>query len=291
MEYWFWLAIISALVAGVGSFTHKVAVMRKHDIAVLSVYSSVISGIILFFCTLYFAGFNHFWEISTIVAFVGAVTYLMTLILKIESLKLIDTIVFFPVYKLCGPLFAILLGIVFFKESFSSIEWAGLVLSLCVPLLLITKAENLRQKNLRLGLYLLFTAAVIGSLSIALFKYGTDITNNVWLYLLVSEMFTVVSACLLLAKRHKGFALNFFKTESSPTALKLVLIMGITQSLAAITIIFAFVEGGTLGIVYTIHSLYILIPIVLSVIFYNEHWNVQKAVAIALSIVAVGLLG
>jgi len=34
-----------------------------------------------------------------------------------------------------------------------------------------------------------------------------------------------------------------------------------------------------------------LIPIVLAVIFYNEHWNWQKAAAIGLSIVSLAFLG
>jgi uncharacterized membrane protein len=53
----------------------------------------------------------------------------------------------------------------------------------------------------------------------------------------------------------------------------------------------AFIYGGPLGIVYTINSLYILLPIILAIIFYGEHWNVRKAVAIILSVLALALLG
>ncbi len=53
----------------------------------------------------------------------------------------------------------------------------------------------------------------------------------------------------------------------------------------------AFIYGGPLGIVYTINSLYILPPIILAIIFYGEHWNLRKAVAIILSLVALALLG
>jgi len=56
-------------------------------------------------------------------------------------------------------------------------------------------------------------------------------------------------------------------------------------------ILFAYGSGGTLGLVQTIHSLYIIIPIILAIIFYNEHWNMPKAVAVLMSIVALGFLG
>jgi len=63
----------------------------------------------------------------------------------------------------------------------------------------------------------------------------------------------------------------------------------ITASL--VFILYAYSVDGTLAIVQTIHSMYILIPIVLSIIFYNEHWNLQKAVAIILSVLSLALLG
>ncbi|MEK7639349.1 MAG: hypothetical protein AAB388_04275 [Patescibacteria group bacterium] len=290
MEMWFWLALASAVTGGIGAFTHKVAAVWNVDITVLNTYSSVISATILFCCTWYFAGFDSFWTLSTVIAFVGATTYLFTLILKVESLREIDSAIFFPLYKVSGPLFAIILGIIFFSESFSRTEWLGLTFSLLVPLLLITRSENTRQKNLYRGIYILLVASVVGSISIALFKYGTDITQNVWLYLLVSDLFLAFSSVLVLLRKYKSGTVLHMKSETTPRSLKLVGVMGLAQASGAATIIFAFSVGGTLGIVYTINSLYILIPIVLSIIFYNEHWNLRKAVAILLSVMALALL-
>ncbi|MDB5265280.1 MAG: hypothetical protein JWN64_851 [Parcubacteria group bacterium] len=290
MELWFLLAIGSALAGGIGSFTHKVAAVKNYDIAVLSVYASMISAFMLLCCTLYFAGMEHFWEFSTVIALAAAVTTFLTLVLKIKSLRLIDATLFFPLYKVSGPFLTILLGVLVFRESFTPIEWVGLVTTLCVPLLLITRSENLRQKNLVLGLQILLIASITAAVSIGLSKYGTNIANNLWLFLLVSEIFTVASAFLLLIQKHRTATFTFFKTESSPAALWLVLIMGITQSLSFMTIMFAFATGGTLAIVYTISSLYILIPIILSIVIYKEHWNARKAIAIVLSIAALALL-
>ncbi len=290
MELWFWLAIGSALMAGIGSFTHKVAATKNHDISVLSVYASLISGCILFFCTLYYAGFNHFWELSTVIAFAASVTTFITLVLKIKSLRLIDAAVFFPLYKVAGPFITLLLGLVVFGESFTATEWVGLAITLTVPLLLITKAENLRQKNLVRGLQFLLIASAIAAVSVAFSKYGTSIASNLWLFLLVSEAFLIVSAFALLIQTHRTNVPAFFKAESSPAALWLALVMGVTQSLSFMGMMFAFASGGTLAIVYTIVSLYILIPVVLSIIIYKEHWNLQKALAIGLSVAALVLL-
>jgi drug/metabolite transporter (DMT)-like permease len=148
----------------------------------------------------------------------------------------------------------------------------------------------LRQKNLILGLQILVFAAIIAAISMGLSKYGTDISNNLWLFLLMTEVFTAISAFLLLMQTHRAKMVTFFTTESSSEALWLALVMGVTQSLSAAAIVFAFATGGTLAIVYTISSLSILIPIILSIVIYKEHWNARKAAAIAISTAALALL-
>jgi multidrug transporter EmrE-like cation transporter len=44
---------------------------------------------------------------------------------------------------------------------------------------------------------------------------------------------------------------------------------------------------GNLAVVFTINSFAILIPIILSIIFYKDHFNFKKAFVIALSIVSI----
>ncbi len=65
--------------------------------------------------------------------------------------------------------------------------------------------------------------------------------------------------------------------------------MGVSQAIGAATMVFAFAEGGALSIVYTINSLYILVPIILSVLIYKEHISIQKTLAIILSVVVLAL--
>jgi drug/metabolite transporter (DMT)-like permease len=98
-----------------------------------------------------------------------------------------------------------------------------------------------------------------------------------------------------------GFALFFnkhrrekevqkeFKKTCTPRFLWLTLIIGSTQLLSFYFILLA-IAGDTLSIVYSINAHYILIPVVLSVWFYKEHWNRRKALALTLSLLALVLL-
>jgi uncharacterized membrane protein len=47
---------------------------------------------------------------------------------------------------------------------------------------------------------------------------------------------------------------------------------------------------GQVSLVYTIQAHYIVIPIILSVIYYKEHMDLRKFAAVVLSMVAIGLL-
>jgi uncharacterized membrane protein len=62
-------------------------------------------------------------------------------------------------------------------------------------------------------------------------------------------------------------------------------LIGIFHFLAFMT--FQKALTGNLAVVFTINSFSILIPIILSIIFYKDHFNKKKAFVIALSIVSI----
>lgn len=290
-ESWFLLALLSAVAAGFEAFMHKVVAMRDGDIRALSTVSSFISSIILAIATLIFSGFGSLWTLASVLACAGAGTYLLTLVFKVEALKSIDSAIFFPLYKVAGPSLAIIFGIVFFSESFSAKEWLGLLLGMTIPFLLITKTEERRQKNLTRGLVMLAVASLAGSVSIALFKSGAVLASNVWQYVLISEVFLFISSALTPLKQHGALMGHYVLSQVRGRNLPLVLAMGAAQVTSTAGIIFAFSSNGLLGIVYTVNSLSMLVPIALSAIIFREHLSIRKIIAIVISIMTVALLG
>lgn len=290
METWFFLAVVAALGGGLESFLHKVTAERKHNIVVLSAYSYAFTSLALFLVVLFLGELhNIFHPVFWIALLAGAVTMAVVYV-KVEALKYMDTALYFPIYKVTGPMVTIILGMIFFREVFTIYEWIGLLLSMCVPLLLITKSENQRQKNLKRGLVMLLIGSLIAGIAMALNKYGTEITPNIWLFIFLLEIFITGSALFSLFTKYKGSVVLKIKEETSKESLLLAIGLSFAHMILTVGILFAFAYGGPLGIVYTIYSLYILVPIVLSIIFYNEHWNARKAIAIALSIAALGFL-
>ncbi len=82
---------------------------------------------------------------------------------------------------------------------------------------------------------------------------------------------------------------NQLTAALTPAFLGIAFFVGVTQFTAFYLLLLA-INGGDLSLVYSINAHYILIPIILSIWYYKEHWNTQKVIAIALSLVALVLL-
>lgn len=291
MELWFVLAVASVFVSGAAAFAAKVAAVHRVDMSVVALYAALLTTATSFALLVYLGLLSSLFHPVLWFAFLAGTSYFVNTMLRVEALRLIDSAIFFPIYKVVGPLLTICAGIIFFQESFTKVEWIGLLLSLAVPLLLINSAEQARQNDLRKGIVILVIISCFAAFSIAVMKAGTDMAPNPWTYIVAGEFFLGLAATLLLLIRHRFGALSVIKSASTARVFVLAFVLGVSNLAAASAVVFAFINQGPLGIVYTINSLYILIPIVLSIIFYGEHWNLRKVTAIVLSIAALGLLG
>ena len=291
MELWFMAAIASAFFGGISNFAFKVAAKRNYNSSVFSLYGGVTAiGMLAVALLIYPSPVLSSDQIKWL-AFLASVIAAFTGIMKVIALRYIDSTIYFPLYKLLAPLLAIIMGVVLFSESFTLMQWAGMLLSLFVPLLLITKSESGRQNNLALGLLVVLVTGLTSTVSAVLYKYAMDggipVLVALWFSawgILVGSMLSIVytkgaRATVQAVKEHSSYGLIYWG------CLRAVLI----------TVGFGFMlyayANGSLAIVQTVHSFYILIPIVLAIIIYGEHWNLQKAIAIFLSVGALALMG
>lgn len=290
LEIWFVLAIASAISGGLFIFTTKVAAERDYDVVLLSTSAITLSGVIFLVITVLKNDYSGMSEFVYLMIVINSFGYMGVNILRHIALQCVDTAVYYPIYKALTPAIAIIAGVALFHERFTGLEWAGLGLSLAVPLLLITHAEKGRQKDLFRGLKLLLITALLASVAAAVVKAGTNATDNIWLFITLTDFGIVfIGIFVLISRNGKRPLKDRFKSFKNTQFLLLTFWMGALSAASFSTIVFAFSQGP-LGIVYTVQSLYILIPIILSIIFYNEHWNLRKVIAIILSVGALALL-
>lgn len=292
MQLWFWAVVGATVFAGVGNFIIKIAAKRGYEGGLFSLYGGISSTLVAVPIAIWVSGVATFpmfaFAIGMTAGFLGG----MNNVLKVIALRYIDAAIYFPLFKLISPALAIVFGAVFFAENFSGREWFGLVLGLMVPLLLITPSERGRQVNLIGGLIIVLITALFAAGGAALAKYATVLWPDPWWVLVALGIGLIVgSLCAMLyTEKQKLFATTYWITIDRPFIVW-AMVRGVLMSTAVWLVNYAYIHGGPLAIVHTIHSLYILIPVMLAVIVYNEHMNAQKAIAVVLSLVALELLG
>ena len=290
MELWFILAIVSLVFSGIHIFTQKIGAMRKYNSNLLNIFVFGGSTVIGLTIVTVFEGFGELSWVMLAIGLISGIVYMISSNFRTDSLRYTDTTISLPLHKFFSPLVVLLIGIVLFGEEMTSLEWLGIILGVLVPLILINRAENRRQDNLRKGVILIIISAALSAVGASLNKLGTDLFTSIFLFAAVSNMFSVIFGIVRhrTSKSNPGNIRLYLKDRKF---LALVFVGILAQIISFITFLFAISQGGLLVVVYTITSLYILIPIVLSIIFYGEHWNIKKVVAIILSILAVFLMG
>jgi len=290
MEIWFIWAIVATIFAGLHVFIQKIGSARDYNSNLLNTYGGFFSGCFGLVAVFIMGGFETASLAMVAFASLAGASYLVGSNLRMDAMKHIDTTILLPLHKFISPLFVLFFGLVLFDEVLTTSEWWGIILGVLVPLLLISKLENSRQNNLRLGLTLLLISAAITAGNAAINKYGVSIFESVLLFAAFSHFGSTVLGFVtykLRPKRSQPMSHHHFDSK----LLALAVGLGVIQFISFNAFLYAFATGGPLAVVYTIHSLYIVIPIILAIIFYKEHWNARKAIAIAVSVGAIILMG
>jgi len=129
------------------------------------------------------------------------------------------------------------------------------------------------------------------SIGAALNKYLVDAGMGEWTTLWYASWGIFVCTLVVLTTKLKSLPFAHIVSCTTKPLLKAAIFRSVLICASLLCVLYAYGHGGDLGIVQTIHSLYIVIPILLSVLIYQEHINWNKALAVILSIVALIFLG
>ena len=293
MELWFWLAVVTAIVGGIPPFMVKMAAKRNYDAGLFVFLGALSKALIVIPASLLLGNWLIFNPISFLLGFLVGVIAMPGAILRVIALRHIDSTIYFPLNKVLSPVLVIAAGVLLFSETFTVWEWLGLLGGIFVPLLLISPGENSRQSNLRSGLILVVVTALISALGAVINKFNIDTFAGTALWILAGNATgALLSSFLQFSIKQKGPKKAFAQINASERSMLILSLgRGVLLVVSLASGLYALALGGPVGIVYTIGALYILIPIILSIIFYNEHWNWHKVAAIVLSVVSLAFLG
>lgn len=281
MEPWFIYSLISILFTWLFSFSSKISVEKNHNPTLVTLYSYMVAT---FFWLSYFifSWMNTVdYKLEILFWTVNWVLYFITSITRINSLKYIDTWVYFPIYKSLWPIILLVTTFLFFSESFSNKEMIWIFLWILVPLFLVwqgRKSKNLMKWFIYLIIWLL--SALLAWLS---GKLATMYHLNMLSYAVFSLFIWAISSYFLYKfneKKHKSiFSISKIK--------RIWAITWLLNFVAFYTFMKAVEARDNIWIVYVFQSLYIVVPIILSIIIYKEHFDFKKFIAIILTVTSV----
>jgi drug/metabolite transporter (DMT)-like permease len=279
--------LAATLIAGVQMFVQKIIAAQGRNSALNGFLMYGLSGIAALVCLLIFYEIPDDLYWVSVFGLLAGITHAIGNFIRIEALKYIDTVIFFPINKVLGPFVVIIGGLWWFGEILSLREVIGITLSLCVPLLLVSTTEHRRQTNLRQGLIFLVVSTFLTSMG-ALFTKKGLFYDETLLVIMVLGQFSgaITSLAIFLREKHVRDGKNFGVTMEDIT-------LGCVTAFLSFTGFFILLKAlsvGQISLVYVIHAHYILVPIVLSIWWYQEHIDKRKITAVALSFLAITLL-
>ncbi|MCA9459331.1 MAG: EamA family transporter [Nanoarchaeota archaeon] len=278
MESWFLFALLSAIFAGLFNFMLKISAEKNHNSSLVILYSYLsgltISGIFLSF------NLENLDSLLFIIflAFINSLFYFFATLTRIESLKYIDTTIYFPLYKTFSPIFIALISYFIFTENLTRFEFIGIISGILVPLLLINQAENKKQKNMKKGLIYLLIGIIFVLITTSTGKIIMEKDLNLYIYIFFTPLFGLVFSYFTYKKTYN-------ENHSSHKLKRIGILNGFFYFIMFYT--FTLSMKGNLAIVYTINSFSLLIPILLSVFIYKEHFDKKKTLAIILTILSL----
>lgn len=281
MEPWFIFALISALGAGLYSFSSKISAHLKFHSAQVTMYSTVSATVLSGIYALVVSADTSSVFLILSIAVIDAVAYGVVAITRIDALKHIDSMIFFPLYKVISSILAVPLGILFFSDVISTNEFLGIGIGLLAPIFLITKKEKERQGNLKKGIMLLMIGIVAALVATAMSKIINLMELDFSLYVFFAFSITSLFSALIYKKDRK-------KDHNK----KYVELVGVFGGACMFVNLFFFVRAlsGNLGTVYLINSFSTVLVVLLSVIIFKEHINLKKIGALIVTVVSLVLL-
>lgn len=275
---WFVWALLTTLSIGLVGFINKIIVEKKYNqgLSAISFYGA--QSIIYLLLLIFLANYQVSVTVITFGILWGLLDYFY-IRARFISLEGISSSLFFINARLFSSLALLLLGILFFGDIISTKEYIGFFLGFVVFALLFEK-EKIKNENYKKGILFLGIGIVLIIIIHFGIKYITTILNNIFLLFFSYALTGLIIALMINRRNLKKEIKNKAGTIYWNVAHALLFFF-------YIYFLFRTYNLADLGIAYKIQSYSLFIPIILSIIVYNEKINTKKIIAFILTIISL----
>jgi drug/metabolite transporter (DMT)-like permease len=287
MESWYVYTIIALIAFGIQRFLYKVSAVRKCNTAWTTF---AFMGTVALLGSLSFIAVKetvHDVFFLLFISLVNSASFLAGTMATIEALKHISTGIAYPIIRLNTGI-VVVFSILYFKDSLSPYQIAGIIIAISVILILTRYGNNginekTTDRNMKAAFVLIFTALFSGAIAAISSKFAALHTQPLGFIALSYTMSTLFS--LGLRKRLQG------KEEN--TSIRDALIIGFCMGLVNFVGFYFLLRAlsvGPLSIIISITGMYFVIAIILSAWIYKESLTILRIAGIVLTVISITLM-
>ncbi len=284
MESWIIFALIASLSAGSYNFLQK---MQSEWWKISDMWFIVYTYVYLSLFGIIALGLS--WKqldySNTVLLYSFLITFIFIIIVKtrLRSLRYISTSSYFINYRMFSSALLIFAGMLFFSEQITLKEIIWIIVWFVVFYLLLEKTWKKKKKKSLLAWYWYLIVWIVWMASIQLLAKDFVLKDlDIYSLMFFEWLFGIAISMFLIKWKSVKRVL---KIESMKDHLFL-LASGSIFSLSVYTNNMAF-DWWDVAIVYKIISYSLFIPIILSIIFYNEKVWIKQVIAFILTIISI----
>ena len=276
MDFWFIYAVLSAVLIWLDKFLNKVIAKKWINKNNFLLYSSFTYLIINFIYFLYIESYFYMSILFSILIILRTIFSIEKSLTMIESLKYIDSSLFFPSQHLMKISWWFIIGMFLFWEYLNMNEIIFLVFWVISVLFLWYKKWEFKNKDFKKWIYFMILSSLFIIWTSTINKY-VAVNESIPLYMFLSS---AVSIFYILFK----IKIEEWKYVFNKTEFKYWILIWTIWFFGFIFYLNAMIEWK-LVVVQLISTITTLIPIILSYIFLKEEINRYRIIWLLLFII------
>lgn len=282
---WFIFALLSPLFWGIENYISKIVALRGFDSKKVTIIFSATVCLLSFIAMLFMKEPVVNWQFLLFITSFASVTFFISMILRLNVLKVIDASVLYPFHKIVNLAVLVGMSLLLLGERLSPLQIIGLLV--IVPAIYhLYDAPSVKKKIMVTP----FIIAAVSAFLSAVSNYSADVATQTikvftfgFFTYLVGFIFTLVLSFFQREKNKKGTAI--FTKE----LVSLSVIMGVFN-FAGFCFFFLALFAGPLALVGGLNNLSLVVTILLSLIILKEPLTKNRLIGIGLSIISLYLL-
>lgn len=282
-ESWFIPTLAAMALYGLFNFLYKIAAEKKCDsIAVVNIATATV------FCLSLVAnaarGFSfENMRLTLLLTLGNGCFFLLGSVLKVEALRYVPSSIAFPLNKM-NVLFVLFIAVLVFGEKPGLVQFLGIAVA-CLMIFTARKKPRGQDAAGRYtrGFVLALLAGLFTAISVSFGRVAARSPVGRLNYVMLS--YGLVA--LLAYTWNRGVRKGRYSVDRVTVAIGVS--AGCLNFIGYLLVLEAF-SKGPLSIIHPVLSMAIIIPIVLSVIFFREKLTPRNVVAVVLCLIAVFLL-